>query len=588
MSKPVWQRPTLTIEEMDQTENLREAVVSAPRRRWWSIVPIVWAAVSVHVGVVIVVLASGLLVYQWTGGRTLWLDEEMIAANIRDRGFADLTGALWLGQTAPLGWLLLQRAILVVFGTSEVALRFVPVLFGIATLVTAVWIGRRWMTPIGAAALAILFGCGYWFLFHVLELKQYSSDGFWALLIPALAAAAVEPDDATTQERRRRMTVWWTVAAIGQFFALGAVLVTPACALTLLAIVYRRDGWRAAVHAALPGVGWLAAFGLHYHLSLRAAAESDYLYEYWAYFIPPASAGVWETVSWLASRLGPFAGKPGGADGWTVFWLAAVIGVAIGWKHSRLALFFGLVPLSGLIWSGLRFLPFGDRVSLWIVPALYVAIALGVDSAARFFTRAGRRRLLPGVAAVAAGAIGITATFDVAGGRGLLTQGRLTFNHALDDRSAVAWLMAQRQPGDAMISTHHGLPAIWWYGSIPIGVAKFHPDGGPVFELSNVSAPCDQGDIATMLSGQRRALVYLGWIDDRFRGLDDLFLLRLREIGTIVASRDFVWGRALVVDLQPSARADQDEAPDPPSEFGPSLDASKVDGCLRLRPGRRW
>ena len=438
--------------------------MSAPWWRWWSIVRVVWAAVSVHVGAMIVVLASTLLVYQWTGGRTLWLDEEMIAANIRDRGFADLTGALWLGQTAPLGWLFLQRAMLVVFGTSEVALRFVPVLFGIATLATAVWIGRRWMTPIGAAALAILFACGYWLLFHVLELKQYSSDAFWALLMPALAAAAVEPDHATAPERRRRVTVWWTVAAIGQFFALGALLVTPACVIALLAIVYRRDGWRAAVHAALPGMGWLAAFGLHYELSLRASAESEYLYGYWAFFIPSPSAGVWETVSWLASRLGPLAGKPGGADGWMVFWLAALIGIAIGWRQSRLALFFGLVPLSGLIWTSLRLVPFGDRVSLWIVPALYVAIALAVDGAVRFFTRPGGRGLWPAVAAGVAGVIGISATIDVAGGRGFLTEGRVTANHALDDRSAVEWLMAQRQPGDAMISTRHGLPAIWWYG----------------------------------------------------------------------------------------------------------------------------
>jgi hypothetical protein len=530
-------------------------------------------------------VASGFLVYQWMGGRPLWLDEEMIAANVRDRGFADLTGELWLGQTAPLGWLYLQRAMVVLFGTSEVALRFIPLAFGIATLVTAIWIGRRWMTPFGAAALAVLCGTGHWLIFHFLELKQYSSDSFWALLIPALAVAALEPKTAPAPERLRRVAIWWTVAAIGQFFAVGAILVMPACVIAMLAIVYTRDGWRSALRAGVFGVGWLAAFGLHYMLALRAATKSAYLHEYWAPFMPPPTAGVVETVGWIASRLGPFADKPGGADGQVIFWLAAILGVAIAWRQTRLALFFGVVPISMVLWTGLRLVPMADRVSLWTIPALYVAIALGIDGAIRFFKRPGAQRPLPAVAAGVVGLIGITAAIDISAGRGFLLQGRLQGNHALDDRAAVQWLLAHRQTGDAFISTRNGLPAIWWYGSISIRVPKVHPDGGPVFELLHTHSPCDHRSIATMLSGQRRVLVYLGWIDDRYQGMDDLLLLRLREIGTIVNTRDFQWGRAFVVDLQPPS--DVGEIP-ASAEVGPSFDASKLEGCLRLRPARRW
>ena len=54
----------------------------------------------------------------------MWVDEEMIALNLRDRGWLDLAGPLWLGQTAPLGWLALQRLekrgfIEASWGTSE-------------------------------------------------------------------------------------------------------------------------------------------------------------------------------------------------------------------------------------------------------------------------------------------------------------------------------------------------------------------------------------------------------------------------------------------------------------------------------------
>jgi hypothetical protein len=55
-------------------------------------------------------VVTGLYIYQWQGGLPFWLDEETIALNVRDRSFAELTGRLWLGQSAPLGWLVLERA----------------------------------------------------------------------------------------------------------------------------------------------------------------------------------------------------------------------------------------------------------------------------------------------------------------------------------------------------------------------------------------------------------------------------------------------------------------------------------------------
>lgn len=543
----------------------------------------IWTSVSVHLGTVVVVVASAFLVYQWTGGRTLWLDEEMVAANIRDRGFSELSGELWLGQTAPLGWLYLQRAMLQLFGTSEVALRFVPVLFGIATLATAVWIGRRWMTAIGGAALAILCACSLWLVYHFLELKQYSSDTFWAMLLPALAVVVVEA--SSPDQRRRRMAAWWTVAAIGQFFAVGAILVAPACVLALLAIVYRRDGWRPAFQSALFGIGWLAAFGLHYVAALRAATGSEFLRNYWAPRMPPETAGMTEAVVWVVNEMLPFAEKPGSATSEPLFWIAAGLGVIAAWRQSRLALFFGLVPVSGFLWTAMGLVPLADRISLWMIPAIYVTIALGVDQAARLFTRTTSRSLTSVAIAGVAGLAGIVTVADISAGRTFLTQGRLQTNHGLDDRSGVQWLMAHRQPGDAIMSTHHGLPAVWWYGSIDIDVAKFHADGAPIFEIGHVNRPCDDQSIAKGLAGQRRVLVYLGWTDERYRGFDDVLLYRLREAGTIVNTRDFAWGRGFVVDLQPSPSAVE---PAELTQIGPTLDASKFDGCLRLRPARRW
>ena len=98
----------------------------------------------------IAVAGALLLLHQWRWGRTLWLDEEMIAINIRDRPVGQLAGRLALGQAAPYGWLAIQRAMFVTLGPGERALRALPLLYGIAFLATAVWVGRRWMTSAGS------------------------------------------------------------------------------------------------------------------------------------------------------------------------------------------------------------------------------------------------------------------------------------------------------------------------------------------------------------------------------------------------------------------------------------------------------
>jgi len=88
-----------------------------------------WADVAL----IVVVFGAGLRLWRWASGLPLWLDEQMISGNLRDRGFAALTGRLDDQQSAPLGWLWTQRAVVEVFGTGERALRAVPVLFGICT-----------------------------------------------------------------------------------------------------------------------------------------------------------------------------------------------------------------------------------------------------------------------------------------------------------------------------------------------------------------------------------------------------------------------------------------------------------------------
>ena len=207
-------------------------------------------------------------IYQWRAALPLWVDEEAIALNVRDRSIGDLAGGLWLGQSAPFGWLGSRTHGHGHLGTGEAALRAVPLLFGIAT-VGAGRVGRS--TVDGAdcrrRCSSLLCWIGPYLSHYRFEVKHYTADILFGLLLPALAAWAIEADRSS--DRARRIWLWWIAAAIGHWFANGALLVTPACAIFLCVAVWRRDGRRAAVWFAAGGLMWLGSFGLHYLISIR-------------------------------------------------------------------------------------------------------------------------------------------------------------------------------------------------------------------------------------------------------------------------------------------------------------------------------
>ena len=394
----------------------------------------VWNRGALLGPVVLLAILAGLLdVAQWLRGAPLWLDEEMIALNLRDRSFTELTGALWLGQSAPLGWLVVQRAVLLLIGTGELALRFVPLLFGIATLAAAAWIGKRWMTRVAAGFFVVICWISEWLSHFRFELKHYSADIFWAMWLPALAVWAVEDD--LNAPRRRRWMIWWSAAAAGQLFSNGAVLVTPACAVVLFAWIVRRHGRNAALWFAAVGAVWLAAFALHYQLVLQYTHHNRYLRTYWMGEIPPDSAGLLETIGWIGQRLIPLGENPGAATVGAALWLGALLGFATT-RHRLLSWMFVTIPLSAFLLAALRLVPLYERFSVWIVPALYLGVALLIDSGWRQASRGWRDRryprLLLGGAAVAV-ALAIGADIYTRGHPALDLGKPTDSNHGLND-----------------------------------------------------------------------------------------------------------------------------------------------------------
>jgi len=544
------------------------------------------AARSLGPAALVAVVAVAFDVMKWVRAAPLWVDEEMIALNIRDRAFGELPGRLWLGQGAPFGWLVVQRIILLTLGPSELSLRLLPLLFGIATLATAVWVGHRWLGRYSAVLFVLLCAVGRWMSHYRFELKHYSADALFALLLPAMAAWAIA--DLDVDRAKTRWVRWWLVAALVQWFAMAALLVTPACALLLVIVIFLRHGSRAALHFSLVGLIWTASFAAHYVLSLQYTNSNPYLRSYWAEYLAPSGLSAFGRIGWVAGQLDALAMDPGGTTRTVALWACALCGFLFT-RHRVLAAMFASVPLMAFLLGAMRLVPLTARLSLWIVPALYLGIALLFDAGLRQGLPSWRMRQWARLAACAIAAVGaVYVSSDIAvrgvGSRDLVH--RAQSNRAVDDRRAVAWLMARHRPGDVIISTRLGWPAIWWYADIPIRrpIPGGHMrDGSVMFDVSQerVRAGCRQR-IREALNRYQRILVYVGFRDMPEPFFDRL-LTELSFFGPVVEQGQFAdLGRAVVIERHPP---DKDAGPDPASD--PAEDA-QLTVCVEFHTARRW
>ena len=535
-----------------------------------------------------------LLVMQWLGGRPLWLDEEMIALNLRDRTIVELAQPLSLGQSGPFGWLALQQTVLRTLGPSELALRAVPMLFGVGLIGLSTWVGRRWMGPFGAVTLTLCCAFGQWVTFYCLELKHYSADVFWAFLIPALAAWVIDASPGHRHDLVNRALIWWTAAAIGLWFGNGALFVTPGCALIVVYACWRRGGWPTARRCCLFGVLWVVSFAADYWITLRPALGSTFLADYWAFALPPRLAGVGGTLRWMAAQLKPLAIKPGGVHGWLAFWLVAASGLAFLVRAQPIVgLAFMTVPVSAAVLAGLRLVPLHERLSLWIVPALYVGVAYFVEASGQMAVSASdspRRwtRLVTAGGLVLVG-LGVSIDVGVRGAEDVNGNRPRTSHHQLDDRAAVRALVQAVQPGDVVMTTQFALPALWWYGGIPVARPGLdgsrQADGSPILRVGYMppGANCPRDDLRAALKDRRRVLVYFGFrVDEGPQGFDELLLDRLRELGRVSDDRAFAeTGRVVTVELGVPRRAESDG---PAREDGRAVTILRPPGCIALRP----
>lgn len=317
-----------------------------------------------------------LRVTQFLYNRSLTEGEAPLALNIIQRSYAELLKALDYVQAAPVGFLMMQRFLVELFGNSEYALRILPLIAGIVSLFLLYEIARKTLSKEATLIALILFAVGDHLIYFASEVKQYSSDVTITLLIILMAIYVFNKNFNV-----KYILLFGFVGAISFWFSHPAVLTFCAAAIVLLLSIIRRKKRQNFAWLFVAGAIAITSFSINYVISLESLSRNKEFLHFWQHSFMPFPPSSLSDIKWFGYVFLRTFKFPVGLSIYELFLavLSFLIGCIIMFYKKRKILALLLLPIIlTLIASGLQKYPFEGRLLLFITPSMILIIAEGI------------------------------------------------------------------------------------------------------------------------------------------------------------------------------------------------------------------
>ncbi len=342
----------------------------------------------------LVILGLGWRVLRYELAFPLWGDEAYVAVTLQERDLAGLSRPPEFYQIVPPGFLYAEWLVVQAAGAGEYALRLIPFLAGIASLLLF-WRFARGVTTVRTTLVAVaVLAASMYPVRHAAEVKPYAIDLLISLVLTMLGWRVLGRIGSAG-----RWAALAAAAVVGIWCSYPSVFVAGAVAAVAGARAIRERLGRALALWAAYGLILVVCWGVMYvQFAAPQARAATFLTELktWRDAFPPL-ARPWWLPWWLVEvHTGMMLAYPHGGHnfGSTATALLVVAGaVAMGRRRARrplLALL--LAPLAlALVAAALRKYPYGTstRIMLYMAPAFCLLAAEGMMAVLK---RLGRPR----------------------------------------------------------------------------------------------------------------------------------------------------------------------------------------------------
>jgi len=287
--------------------------------------------------------------------------------------FSQLADGLPYDQSAPLFFLYLEKLVVRLLGNSEMALRLLPLLAGLFSVIIFAKMVRR-LLPYPFAVMALAF-----FVFNSnlvyfsSEVKQYSFDVLAAVSMSYLTLVLL--DNLGNRKKWIYLSLWGSLFI---WFSQPVVFVLAGIWLALLVRLLRKKA--AIKNIVFPTICWSISFGLFFYLQILPTLENAGLINYHTEYFMPLKFWEVESWRWYVDTFLRILVNPGGFFyKWLALPFALMGGYAI-WKKASPAhwLLFVIPFMMAFLASGLGLYSTIPRLLLFTGPAISLWVSFGL------------------------------------------------------------------------------------------------------------------------------------------------------------------------------------------------------------------
>jgi hypothetical protein len=411
-----------------------------------------WGRALGVLGWLLVAMGAVLRLDQYAAGRSLWLDEALLAVNFHDRTWLEILRPpldYHDRLTAPPGFLVATAALVGLAGLSDPVLRLIPLAGGLVSLWLFLRVARLTLAPAAVPIAVLLFALSPRLVYYASEVKQYSTDVTVALALFLLAVPLTRGPAP-----RRALLALGAAGAVAPWLSHPSAFVLAGAWLVLAA----RHGFgrrrEATIALGVIGLAWLGSVAGVYAVTVRnvpaVSPASAYLIGYWrddgAFLTPSLSLAALAWGPRTLARLLEYAGIPLALGG--IVGLAGCLSLLVRARALAAVLLLPMVVAMAL--SPLERYPVAGRLLLFLFPVVHLVMAEGIGRL-RLPRAAGPRVAL------------VTAAVHLAVVAGLVSTPVYHRRYGQEFEPVLAHVGRHRQPGDVVYLYHWSEPAFRHY-----------------------------------------------------------------------------------------------------------------------------
>ena len=333
--------------------------------------------VSNKFNIILIILGILLRLKHYLENRSFWLDEAWLAIDISVRTFRDIFSSKAFVcdlPVVPLGFALVEKSAIQLFGNNEYSFRLFPLLCGVASLFLFYEFLKRFFNPKGiTVALGLFVFCDI-LIYYSSELKQYSTE-LSVILALYLLAGHVKFD-----ERKKLFFLLLKFAGmLAICLSYSSVFVLAGIALTQVLFCVRHRNRHRIKRLFVVYAFWAACFFVFHWPSVKQMIDNGVISSGASKFFMPYPLWSSTALTWLAqSGLNIFSELVGLSFPILGVFIFVFGGIAIFRKNKTEFLMLISPIFFALFASALHKYPFAHRFLIFFIPAVLIFITQGV------------------------------------------------------------------------------------------------------------------------------------------------------------------------------------------------------------------